>query len=98
MVGEAVLVALWPLVVELDAPGLSCATSVFRRSLRMFRAMPGVPLQLVEATDAEERLAEDEERPPLADHGERVAHRTVVSGPVAFQHAHIIVAFCNPLV
>ena len=85
LVGEAVLVPLWPLLVELalqdpvrDERVQAVAEDVPRHA--------GVPLQLLEAADAEERLAEDEQRPPFADHGERVANRTVVSGPVAFQH------------
>jgi hypothetical protein len=53
----------------------------------------GVSLQLLEPAHAEEALAQDEQRPALADHGERVPHGAVVPGPVG--HDPDIVAFCN---
>ena len=83
--GQAVLVALRPLLIELALQHLVSDERVEAVAEDVPRHA-GVPLQLIETPDAEERLAEDEERPPLADHRERVANRTVVSGPVAFQH------------
>jgi hypothetical protein len=95
--GQAVLVALWSLLVELTLQNLVGDERVEAVAENVPRHA-GIALQLLETPDAEERFAEDEERPPLTDHGERIAHGAVVPGPVAFQHVHIIVAFCNPLV
>ena len=51
----------------------------------------GAPLELLEAAHPEERLAEDEKRPALADHAQRVADGAVVACPV---RGHVdIVAF-----
>ena len=63
---------------------------------------PEVLLQLLEAPDPQEDVADDEQRPPLAHHLERRRHRAVLVGVVTLQHPPSIpdisalsIASCN---
>ena len=94
---EAVLVALRPLLIELALQDLvrdervqAVAEDVPRHA--------GVPLQLLEAADAEERLAEDERvhRSPITASVLPTAQLSRVQS--LFSMSRIIVAFRNPLV
>ena len=94
--GQAVLVALRSLLVELT-PQDSVRDEGVQPVAEDVAGHARVPLQLLEAADAEERLAEDEQRPPFADDRQRLADGTVRAAPFLTCHAHIV-AFRNALV
>src|ERR1019366_8357975 len=99
--GEPVLVAHRPLLVGPfdDDPVLE---QPLQAALEDVAGHPEIPLQIVEATDAQEDVAHDQYRPPLTDDLERGSHRAVLGWVVPVQHASSIahvsghcIALCN---
>src|SRR5439155_17232329 len=84
--GQAVLVALRPFLIAnpledsfVDQPAKALSENLPRD--------PETPLELVEASQSQESVPNDQQRPSLTDHLEGVCDRTVLAFVGALEHA-----------
>src|SRR5206468_9365665 len=89
LLGQPVLVALGPLAVA-DPLEDACVDQPIEPVGEDVAGDPEALLELLEPAQAEEGVADDQERPALADDLERPRDRAVLPLVVTLQHAHSI--------